>query len=212
MCVCVCVCMLMCTSLQFIVWIWLKRSQSLQVWGPALGQLDPRLLLVWFPSGGHRLKIWEELRFRFESRGRKRGCPGSKAVRQEEFPLVCGKVRVVLFGSSADWMRPLHWRGQPPFLRPLFQRPVSPKTPNALTDKSRIMCDQVTGHSITLTYRINITMCVCVPVCLFKIPSTQILFTKCNSPLKGFLEAVTESKAGQAIPDHLALSLTSTQE
>lgn len=78
------VCALACTSLHFMIWIWLKWSRRLQVWGPALGQLDPRLLLVWFPSGGRRLKIQEiqeELRFRFESRGRKHGCPGSKAGR-----------------------------------------------------------------------------------------------------------------------------------
>ena len=58
--------------------------------------------MVCFPSGHSRLKTQEELVFRSESKGRRNGCPSSKAVRQEEFPLVCGKVRVFLFTSSTD--------------------------------------------------------------------------------------------------------------
>lgn len=168
------------TSLQFIVWIWLKWSRRLQVWGPALGQLDLRLLLVWFPSGGHRLKIQEiqeELRFRFESRGRKHGCPGSKAGR---VPLFVGKSELFCLDLQLIGWGSWHWRGQPPFLRPLFQKPVSPKTPNAPTDTSRIKCDQVTGNSITLTHRINIA--VCVLVCLFKILRAPRSCLLCNSP------------------------------
>lgn len=93
---------------------------------PAGPQTAASVVPIWRPQA-QDTEIQEELRFRFESRGRKHGCPGVQ--RQEEFPLVCGKVRVVLFGLSADWMRLLHWRGQPPSSGHYFKSQSHPKHP-----------------------------------------------------------------------------------
>lgn len=149
-----------------------RGSRRLQVWGPALGQLDLRLLLVWFPSGGHRLKIQEiqeELRFRLESRGRKHA---GLVQRQEEPSLFVGKFCLDL---QLDWMRLLHWGRATSFPQATASKASLTKTPTPLTDTSRDECDQVTGHSITLIHRINITVCVLVCLCL-KIPSPDLFY------------------------------------
>lgn len=94
--------------------------------------------------------------------------------RQEEFPLVCGKfcldLQLIGWGSytgEGNLLSSGHY----------FKNQSHPKHPTP-SQTSRIKCDQVTGHSITLIHEINITVCVCLVCLCLKYLSAQILFTK----------------------------------
>ena len=110
---------------------------------------------VWRPASLRPRKKWY---FHLSPKAGKNWCSRLKAIRQEEVPLIWGRVSLfVLFRPSTDWMRLTHIRESSLLYSVCsFKYWTHPKM--HLTETPRIMFDQIYGHPLArskLTHKIN---------------------------------------------------------